>query len=395
MILLFDSEEHGLMKRQLTEKYPVYLFLHYYLLYASIGAAYLFFPLYLDNLNFSKTNIGLILAIPPIITLFAQPFWGYIGDRAKYKNNILLIIAIGGGICYFLLGLNVSIIYIFIMFALFAFFQSPYISISDTITLEILKKSKFTYGPVRIGGTIGFAITVLTLGLILKENIKGIFLITLIIFFLAILTIRKMPKIEGHQNKENPVSVRLLLKNKNLMQILILNMVIFITIMFFEAFFALDFKEMGASTSLYGRAMFTVAMFEIPFLIFAKKIIIKFSIKKILLIATLLTAIRWLLHFLITDINIVIWFGVLSGLALPAFFFTTVIYISEVVPKELRSSGQTLYGLLAWGAGKAIACIFGGFILDAFSFKTVYFSFFIICSIAFLVFLFLFKEPES
>ncbi len=54
-----------------------------------------FFQLYLQDVGMSQSEIGALMAIGPFVSLFANPFWGYLGDRLQNIRLVLLTMMIG------------------------------------------------------------------------------------------------------------------------------------------------------------------------------------------------------------------------------------------------------------------------------------------------------------
>lgn len=54
-----------------------------------------FFQLYLQDIGMSKIEIGSLMAIAPFVSIFANPFWGYWGDRTANIKRVLLMMMTG------------------------------------------------------------------------------------------------------------------------------------------------------------------------------------------------------------------------------------------------------------------------------------------------------------
>src|SRR5699024_12418526 len=84
-----------------------------------------FLPLYLRYKGLNGTEIGWVLAVGPLASIFAQPFWGYMSDKHKTVKRVLLV-CIGGllirSIFFFQMNTLLSII---LMGAIFYFFTTP------------------------------------------------------------------------------------------------------------------------------------------------------------------------------------------------------------------------------------------------------------------------------
>ncbi len=81
-----------------------------------------FLPLYLQYKGFNGTEIGWVLATGPLVSIFSQPFWGYMSDKYKTVQKMLLICVVGlliSSIIFFQMNHLVAILLIGALFLLF------------------------------------------------------------------------------------------------------------------------------------------------------------------------------------------------------------------------------------------------------------------------------------
>src|SRR5215216_3244239 len=103
----------------------IWPFSFYFLYFAAFAALMPFFVLFYQRLGFNGPQIGLLTGVPPLITLFAAPFWTGIAD-AKHWHKLVM----GAGITIsvlsiFLLSAFTSFGAIFTLIILFNIFFSP------------------------------------------------------------------------------------------------------------------------------------------------------------------------------------------------------------------------------------------------------------------------------
>ena len=64
-----------------------------------LGALGIFFPyfsLYLhENAGLTGTQMGIVLAMAPLIGIAAQPLWGQVADRTGSRSRVLALLGIG------------------------------------------------------------------------------------------------------------------------------------------------------------------------------------------------------------------------------------------------------------------------------------------------------------
>src|SRR5699024_3881359 len=110
-----------------------------------------FLPLYLQYKGLNGTEIGWVLAVGPLASIFSQPFWGYMSDKYKTIKNMLLIL---------IFGLLIS--------SVLFFFSTPIGSLSDSLAQRRADDLHVSFGTIRTWGSVGFATSALVVGELLS-----------------------------------------------------------------------------------------------------------------------------------------------------------------------------------------------------------------------------------
>ncbi len=339
-----------------------------------------FMPVYLKNLGFNDIQMGSLLALAPFIAIAAQPVWGTAGDRAKTKNFILNILLSGGAATILLYPLSslfgkleYKFAYMFAIMSVFTFFQTSVNPLSDAITLEYIDSKGWKFGPIRMAGTLGFAVMSVVAGIAAKLNFEAIFVLYFLISISAVLIVSGLPGVKGHQSQGKKVPMWLLLKNRELVLLMGISLVVQTTLGFYYSFFPKYYtNDLGADNLLLGLGMFISAVSEVPFLLFADRVVKKLGVHVTLTASAGVVATRWLLLFLVTNKYAVLGINALHGLSFIVFAYSLATYINANVPKELRASGQALNGLVGMGIARILGSVVGGFLSQAFGTRQVF-----------------------
>ena len=355
-----------------NSRYP-YRFLMFYVLYYAGYAIYnTFISVYLNSLSFSRIIVGALLALGPFMAIIGQPVWGMACDRARYKNTILKLLITGSGIVIITYPLYDNLYYLIGVIAVFSFFQTSVVPVGDTITLEYLENTRWKFGPIRMGGTIGFALTSAAAGVILRKNISNMFMIYFVISMLTLFITFRLAHVKGHQSYGNRMAAWKLFENGEFVLLLGFSLIYHTTLGFYYSFFPIYFMEMGGTSVMLGIVMFISAMSEIPFLLNAEKIINRIGIEYTMIGSAVITALRWLLLYLVENPYLVLPLNSLHGLGFIVFTYCMVMYISKNVPRELMTSGQTMHGLVIMGLSRILGSVIGGFLSDLTGIREVF-----------------------
>lgn len=355
-----------------SDNYPYCFIIYYALNFMATAVFGVFMPIYLNSLNYSNGQVGLLLSLGSFVAFLAQPVWGIASDRAKTKNSILMFLLLTSNTIIILFRLSTSYYYIFSMMIILAFFQTPINAISDTITLEYMAGTRWKFGPIRFAGTMGYACISVLAGMMVKKNINGIFYLSFLIGLLVFFVSFSMPKIQGHQSKGNKVSIMQLFKNRELIILIFFTVSVHITLSFYNAFFSIYYKNMGADSTLLGWAIFIASVSEVFFLFKGDKIIEKLGIRNTLLGAAIIAVIRWFLLWLTTNIYIVLVMQILHGFIYIVLSYSMANYINNKVPKELKASGHNFNAVITTGLSKLVGNIGGGLLSDVIGIRQVY-----------------------
>jgi PPP family 3-phenylpropionic acid transporter len=332
-----------------------------------------FIPVYFQSIGASSEQIGMLLSLGPLVAILAQPVWGTIGDRAKTKNSILLLLLVGSGAAILLFPASDKFVWLLLVISMFTFFQTSIVPICDAITLDRLERERrWSFGQVRMGGTIGFAVMSVIFGFIALAHIRWIFATYAVMVLFSIGLLLRFPKVEGYQSYGRKMQIWELLKHRKLVFYLAVNFVIQSTLGYYYTFFPVYYPSIGGNSVLLGWAMLVSSLSEIPFLIYSRKIMQRLSLTVLLVLVGVTAMIRWALFYWVLNPYHILAVQLLHGFMFIVLTVTMATYINREVPKELKASGQTLNGLLNLGGARIIGSFFGGFASAAYGMRNVF-----------------------
>ena len=140
--------------------------------FAFIGALNPYFALWLQAQGYSAGDIGLLLAIPPIMRVFGPTSWGRLADRTGKRVRWLRLMAHASAIGLVVLALApwagwakfwVAGLGLVLLHAML----SGQVPLTESLLLQKIAPQVQLYGRVRLYGSIGFIVAVLALGPIL------------------------------------------------------------------------------------------------------------------------------------------------------------------------------------------------------------------------------------
>jgi len=164
----------------------------FYAAYFFFGGVQLpFFPLWLEDRGLDARTIGLVIAVPAIVRIFATPIIAHQADRYQALKATLVIASIVGMLAMSVVGVVEGAVAIFVAFIFAMAALSPMLSLSDAYALTGLNARGRAYGPVRLWGSVAFIAGNVGAGLILEIMAPG-HLIWLIVSALVVVVIAAM-----------------------------------------------------------------------------------------------------------------------------------------------------------------------------------------------------------
>ncbi|WP_099157720.1 MFS transporter [Virgibacillus ndiopensis] len=332
-----------------------------------------FLPLYLKHKGLNGTEIGWVLAVGPLASIFAQPFWGYMSDKYKTVKRMLVICIVGLLISSVLFFQMSSLIAIILMGAVFYFFTSPIGALGDSLAQRRADDLNVSFGGIRMWGSIGFATSSLIVGEVLSK-IGVQYMIWPYVFFgtIALLVAFRLTDVKVESDPIQLKDISKILTNRPYIIFLIIIMFLTISHRANDSFIGLYIAQLGGSESLIGLAWFVGVISEAAVFAFARFWFRKFHTLIFIIIAGALYSLRWFIYSAVDDPSYIIALQVLHGLTFGIFYLSAFQYITRLIPKLLQSTGHLVFFAVFFGVSGIIGSLTGGALIDSYGGNTLY-----------------------
>lgn len=345
-------------------------------IYFAIGALYSLLALYLEQIGFTGTQIGLVMSTGSFMLIFSQPFWGIICDKTQKTVGVLKFSLLGAGLLALFLPFIRGFVLFLVLYSLVHFFQGANAPISDTLGIKAANKLGLTFGNFRQYGAIGFAIAVFTVSNLSEwMGLWIIFPFYCLAYLAAALLFRQ---------KEEPVEelrVALIPGLKKLIVlprfrlILISTFFVFGPVVANNNYYSLLFEHVGGSLAGIGLAFLLFSGSEAPVMKVSGKIIRRMGLENTMIFAAALSALRWVWYSTGPSPNWMLAMFIIQGFSVGLYIVSAAQYVSESALPELRTTAMTLYASAGIGMGGIFCQFTGGVLLDVANILTVYLFF--------------------
>jgi len=344
--------------------------------FASLSSWIPMFNLWLETNGLSGIQIGVIAAIPWLLMLVIQPFWGMLAD--KYGKLFCLKISLIGAVLLFLLFpfVKSGVLLIAGMTIALSLFNTPVLPFLDSIALDQVERKHInSYSTIRFWGAIGYALGASFTGwLISIIGVQAAFFASggfLLLCYLSALKIINVEKEASAVDVEFKYLGKII-SNKILLIFLFIIVIVSISQSAITFFLALYMKQIGASSETTGMAIGMEGISELPFYFIAAWLLQRMAPGKVVFMAIIATAVRLFLYSINDNPNLVIFIEAMNGMTWTLLWVSSVEFVNSLVPAKYRTTGQSMLWAAYFGAGAVSGNILSGWMYQFMPMKQVY-----------------------
>ncbi len=375
-----DINEEGIDLTNSTTRLPLRAWLYLngftFTIFGTIAVLMTFFPVYLQSLGFDKSAVGMIMAAGPVISIIANPLWGYWSDKTRNIRRTLLIMLIGNVIMVQVIFQLSDYAWIYVAMLAFFFFQTPTFSQTTSLILHSIESSSSRFGTFRSMGSVGWAIAAVAAAPLLQiVGIGNLGMVYSIIMLLTLGLCYGLPRGGGaSRSASGSNGYGKMLRNRLFVMFLLSSIMVSIPYALNQIFVTLYVTDLGGSAWVVGWSVFASAFFEVPvFLLLDRYLRKQLGSMLLLLIAVCgLFALRWTLMAYVAEAWQIVLVQGMQCITFGLYDYDGTQLTSLIVRPEYRASGQAMY-TIAWnGISGIIAGFLGGKIIDVWGYQSAY-----------------------
>ena len=358
------------MEHRLKKFWP---FSYYFIYYAGMAAFIPYLVLYYQNIGFSGAQIGLLVAISPLVSLLGGPFWTGIAD-AKYSHRLVMSVSLTVTvIAIFLLPFLRTYIPVLILIFIFSFMSAPTGSLADSAAMSMLGDERHLYGRVRMGGTFGWALAAPLAGIVVaKYGLSWAFWMYALAMLVALLISQNFSYTEQKEQNSFKQGMRILLANRQFALFLFMAFICGTAFATVNNYLFAYMHQLHIDESRMGYALTIATAAEIPVLFFADRLLIRLKPRGLLILSMAATGVRLVLLAVFDSLPGILIFQLINGLTFPTLWVAGVSYANDNAPAGLSATAQAVFGTMIFGVGAATGGFLGGILLEKLGGQTMY-----------------------
>jgi len=371
----------------------------FYLFYfASLGALLPYWSLYLKSLDFSITEIGQLMAILMATKIVAPNVWGWIADHTGKRITIIRLASLLAAIAFAGVLVDNAFWWMALVLVVFSFFWNATLPQFEATTMNHLGEEMHRYSGIRLWGSVGFILAVAGLGVLLgRYSIAVLPYVLLGLFAMIWLNSLWVPETAAGHLPLDQEPLGKVLRRPVVLSLLAVSFLMQASHGPYYSFFSLYMEDLGYSTAVIGQFWALGVLSEIGVFVLMPVLLPRFGARKLLLIATLLTMLRWLLTAYYADNPVIITLSqTLHAASFGLYHAVMIFLIHSLFTGSHQGRGQALYSSVSFGAGGAAGTLVSGYLWTGLGPQTMYLMAAAVCLCAAGVVLFGVRDiPES
>jgi PPP family 3-phenylpropionic acid transporter len=335
---------------------------YYFFYFAFIGVFSPFFGLYLQALQFSAWDIGLLMSQMQLMRLAGPYVWGWWADRRQQRAPIVRLAAVLSLAGFTLFFFFREMAGMFVAMALLAFFWSAALPLVETLTFDHLASRPERYSKIRLWGSIGFICAVLGAGWALDSvPVEAVlWLCWLLLLGILLLALLLPEATAAHAHPASP-PVREILARPHVRALFAACFAMSAAHGALYVFLSIHLSGLGYAHTTVGLLWSLGVLAEIGLFMIMGRLTRRFSLRVLLLASFAAAVLRFVLIGWWADVLLVILLAqLLHGLTFGVYHVSAVAAVNRWFPGRCQARGQALYSSISFGAGGLLGGLLAG-----------------------------------
>lgn len=337
----------------------------FYLCYfATLGALIPYWGLYLRAHGYTPAAIGELMAVLMATKIAAPNVWAWVADRRERRMGIVRAASLLSLLAFAGVFIASGFWWLALVMLGFSFFWNASLPQFEAVTLGCLGAHPHRYGRIRLWGSVGFIISVVTLGALLDRFGTGLLPAALAMLFAAIWLLSLLvPNDMAARHRPASESLRSVLRRPTVAALLVTCLLMQASHGPYYAFYTLYLSDHGYAPGLIGQLWALGVVAEIGIFLLMPRLLPACGARRLLLASLALAAVRWLLIGVFVDqLPLLLVAQVLHAATFGIYHAAAIHLIHRHFPGRLQGRGQALYSSVSFGVGGALGSLSAGWL---------------------------------
>jgi PPP family 3-phenylpropionic acid transporter len=339
----------------------------YFFYFAVVGTLVPFWGVYLKSLGYSSQDVGVIGAVILATRILAPNFWGWLADRTRQRLRIIRYGSFLAAVIFAGVWIDQRYWWLVLVVSCYTFFWHAVLPQFEVITLGYLEGHHHKYSRIRLWGSLGFMAAVVGLGLVfefLPIRYLPLFILTfLILIWLSSLSLEDKSAAKSAEKSAGFLSV---VTQPVMLCFLSASFLLQFSHGPYYTFYTLYLVENhGYSSAAAGLLWALGVVAEVAIFIVMPRLLHKFSLRHLFLLALLATGLRWVMvGYAAQFITTLLIAQLLHACSFGIAHSVSIELVRNYFKGGHQGQGQALYSSFSFGAGGASGALIGGLLWD-------------------------------
>ena len=339
----------------------------YFFYFASLGALVPYWSLYLKDKGFSVREISELMALILVTKIIAPNIWGWIADHTGKRMRIVRIGSLLAALIFAAIFFTTSYWWIALVMLSFSFFWNAALPQFEVTTLQHLDKQPHRYSSIRLWGSVGFIISVASLGYILQHYSISLLPISIFILMVGIMfSSFFVPERAASHLPVTHIKLKQILLRPEVLALIIVCFLSQASHGAYYTFYTLYMEDYGYSRSLIGQLWALGVVVEVLVFLVMHRLVPAFGLRKLFLMTFILTTIRWVLIAVFADnLGIMLLAQTLHAASFGIFHAVAIQLFHKHFSGQHAGKGQAIYSSVSFGAGGVFGTYLSGILWES------------------------------
>ena len=335
----------------------------YFLVFLGIGVFLPYFPLWLRHLGFDGWQIGAVMGTQPLLRWVGAIALAWAADHWRLRRRLLTITAAVGTVFFVPLLVLEDFTGVLLASSAIALFYGPVIPMLDATVMDHLERLGGDYGRLRLWGSLSFVI-----GALASAPLVEAFSPAIVPDLLLAASLGLAPALSRLPSEQVGLAFRAgppwRLLTPPLAAFLAAAFLLQVSSGAWTGFFAVHTAALGLPASVPGLAWGLAVIAEIGLFFWGRRLGDRIAPTTLIVVVLGATVVRWALTAVVRTAPLVIAVQLGHAITFSAFHLAAVLLLLRLVPPERSTSGQALYGAVAFGVGGSAGLALAGVLVD-------------------------------
>ena len=340
----------------------------YFFYFAYIGAFAPYFSLYLSASGVAAAGIGVIMALPQLVRIFAPHLWGWLADRSNRRLRNARIRTVIGTAIYCGLFAARGFEALFAIVLLMSFFLSAALPLVEVTTLTHLGERTAQYGRIRVWGSIGFIAAVLIVGYALDWLPIGALLwIMLAILIGVVALLMLVPEAPHAEHSHDHTPIAHVLRQTQVVALMVACALMAVAHGPYYTFFSIHLVGYGYTKGAVGWLWAVGVICEIAIFFWMSQLFRAFALRQVLIASFALTVVRFvIIAWWVDSLPLLLLAQILHAASFGSFHAAALGYVHAFFRVRNQARGQAIYASLTFGLGGTLGGLYAGYAWERF-----------------------------